>query len=269
MAKVTSPTDQNSRSHGDRGETGYGHDLAFEFISSIDQRPSREIVLKPTVRHYLSEIGIAGKAAVDLACGNGDFTRLLAEMGVGSVLGVDASRDLLTDASKRSGHGIAYREADLAVAQNLGQFDVAIGIFFLHYARSVDELRTMIRNVSVSLRPGASFLAAVNNPFSPLRPPGKFDRAIVPEVQDKPLEEGDRLQVIKMRAGTVQTKVTIHYYPPERYVQLLKEAGFDEIEWLPLRVDRAKVPQGQEQHWNDYVDENEPAILRCKLREAV
>jgi SAM-dependent methyltransferase len=265
MAKTHSDQQPKYAGLPGQGSTGYDASLADEFISSIDHRPSREIVLKPTVRSYLETIGVNGKDALDLACGNGDFTRLLSEMGARRVLGVDASAELLADAAKRAGRGIDYHRADLAVAQSFGKFDLAVGIFYLHYARSIAELTTMIGNVSTNLRPGAFFLAAINNPFSPLRESPRFDRAIVPVNPHKSLEEGDALRVIKMRGGAMQTEIIIHYYPPHRYEQLLNEAGFHEIEWLPLRADSALIPAGEEGRWRDYCEENEPAIFRCRL----
>lgn len=248
------------------GSTGYDSQLAREFAASIERRPSREFVLAPTIRAYLNEVGVAGKAAYDFACGSGYFTELLVRSGATSVEGLDASKDLLEIARQQpwpDSAQIQFRLADLAVPQQLEQRDLALGIFFLPYARSVAELNVMVGNIAGALSEGGCFLGALNNPARPIVETPTYDRTIVAANPAPALQEGDELIVRKFRNGVEQTKISIRWYPPERYEEVFEAAGFRLVEWLPLKADPGLIPADELAYWEAYAREGEPAILRC------
>jgi SAM-dependent methyltransferase len=223
-------------------------------------------VLAPTIRGYLNEVGVSGKCAYDFACGSGYFSALLSGLGASSVVGLDASTDLLDVAEQQlrsDSSAVRFRLADLALPQQLEQRDLVLGVFFLPYARSADELKVMVGNIAAGLKEGGCFLGALNNPAHPIVEVPTFDRTIVPVHRDRPLQEGDDLVVTKFRDGVEQTKVHIRWYPPERYEAVFEAAGFRFVEWLPLRADRALIPPDELAHWEAYAQAGEPAILRC------
>jgi SAM-dependent methyltransferase len=80
-----------------------------------------------------------GLAVLDLACGDGIYTREVRRRGAGKALGVDVSQEMLrlADASERAEPlGCRYFLSDVLNLRRLGAFDVVIGAYLLNYARS-------------------------------------------------------------------------------------------------------------------------------------
>ncbi|OIW25276.1 methylase [Coniochaeta ligniaria NRRL 30616] len=121
---------------------------------------------------------LTGVAVLDLGCGDGWFSRWALDQGAASVLGLDASknmldraRELTTDESRGC---IEFRQVDM---QNLSLEESAFDLIFsglaLHYPANLDEI---LQELHRSLRPGGAFVFSVEHPvFTAPRNPG-FNR---------------------------------------------------------------------------------------------
>ena len=111
--------------------------------------------------------GLAGKAVVDLACGEGFYTRLLRQHGAAKVLGVDLSERMVGLARAQEANnplGIEYVVGD---GKNLAlgaEYDLAVAAYLLNYARNRDELDAMCRGIARCLKPGGRFVSVNTNP---------------------------------------------------------------------------------------------------------
>src|SRR5271168_4896129 len=85
---------------------------------------------------------VKGKRVLDVACGEGHFTRMVRNAGAAEVLGVDISErmiDLAREQEARQPLGIEYRVED---AKTLGgeaghaDFDLVVAVWLLVYART-------------------------------------------------------------------------------------------------------------------------------------
>jgi 2-polyprenyl-3-methyl-5-hydroxy-6-metoxy-1,4-benzoquinol methylase len=115
---------------------------------------------------------VAGKAVIDLACGEGYYTRALRRQGAARVVGVDLSRGMIGLAEAEEARlplGVEYRVGDSRSLEVLAEFDLAFAAYLLNYARTAEELTQMCRAVAGALRPGGRFVTANSNP--PGRPP--------------------------------------------------------------------------------------------------
>jgi SAM-dependent methyltransferase len=111
-----------------------------------------------------SALPAVGGSAVDLACGAGRHTKLLAER-YQSVLAVDLSSEMITLARRRRpGANIEYRTADLL--EVTGQFDLVFSSAALHDLPELDRAVAHIRSL-VAPR-GRAIIADVVAPLSPL-----------------------------------------------------------------------------------------------------
>lgn len=104
---------------------------------------------------------------LDVACGNGLFSRKLAALGA-SVVGFDFSEAMLAHARARTeaGADIAYRHVDAtdeAALLTLGErsFDGALSNMAL---MDIAEVRPLYRGLARLLRPGARFVFSVPHP---------------------------------------------------------------------------------------------------------
>lgn len=111
---------------------------------------------------------IRGKALLDVACGNGFYTRRFRkEGGAGLVMGVDLSPMLIRQAKaseRREPLGIEYRVGDVTTLELDRRFDVVTAIHLLHYLQSGPEIETALRRIHGLLRPGCSFVTMIANP---------------------------------------------------------------------------------------------------------
>ena len=141
------------------------HNLAVSY-----DRLTSDVDYEATVDFYyeiLKQEGLNPRTAVDLACGTGSVTTILADKGL-QVIGVDMSEEMLTVASQKAG------EAGVApwfICQSLQQLrlpravDLAVcALDSLDYITNPDDCKEAIRRVYKYLNPGGIFIFDVNTP---------------------------------------------------------------------------------------------------------
>lgn len=218
---------------------------AYGKIHALDLRTDLE---EPAVFRLLREV--KGTRALDLGCGDGLYSRLLARRGAAEVLGVDISQDMLR-AARAHAEGtelpIRYVAGDVAEITALGRFDIAVAAYLLHYADSTPRLGRMCRRIYEHLVPGGRLVAVVANP------------AIDPKGAAGP-KYGFTVRPMDALEDGAETVLDLHTEPPfsiryryfrrSTYEQALREAGFRDIVWTrfeaPAHADRA--------YWQRYLD---------------
>ncbi len=128
---------------------------AEAWIALAPEHATRKLLLDPVL---LAEAGeVAGKRILDLGCGEGRFSRILAARGAHTV-GIDPIRRLIDAASQRGSsterYAMASGEALPFAAQT---FDVVVAYLCLI---DIPDYRAAIREAARVLRPGGDFLAA-------------------------------------------------------------------------------------------------------------
>ena len=111
--------------------------------------------------------GVKPRTAVDLACGTGSVTALLARRGL-DVLGVDMSQDMLCEAWSKAQ---ALENPPVFVCQKLQQLQLPRGVDLavcaldsLDYITDPTDCAEAIRRVYKVLNPGGCFIFDVNTP---------------------------------------------------------------------------------------------------------
>ena len=230
----------------------------------IRLRPERVYVYVPTFRIYLGDV--RGLDVLDLACGDGFMTEIIAGMKPNRLVGVDISPGQI-DRARRSAHfgelDIEYVVADAAALPDLGVFDVATAAFLLHYAKTQEELQAMCREIALSLKPGGRFVALNNNPRCPIVEQMQYRVTIRPVGE---LYEGAPLRVTFYNdVGGEICSFTNYYWTEETYEAALRNVGFTDIQWHPLQVAELgmiRFPQG---YWDQYLADSSPTILTCNF----
>lgn len=125
--------------------------------------------LRRHVERIVSFAGIEpGMRVLEVGCGPGRYTFLLAERGV-RVEGLDLSPQLLTqlNAANAGRYDIPTHGFDLAASppEMFGQYDAVIGFFVLHHVHQLDACFEAAANL---VKPGGSVAFLEPNPLNPL-----------------------------------------------------------------------------------------------------
>jgi toxoflavin synthase len=115
---------------------------------------------------------LTGVSVLDLACGDGHYTRLFKRMGASRVVGVDISTrmiELANAAEKGERLGIEYLVGDACSVHLEASVDVVLAAYLLNYARSGQDLLAMAKAIHRGLKPGGRFVTVNNNPNQQLR----------------------------------------------------------------------------------------------------
>lgn len=111
---------------------------------------------------------VRGKALLDLACGNGFYTRRFrVESGAEPVVGVDLSPMLIEQAEAEEAReplGISYHVGDATGLSLDRRFDVITAIHLLHYLQSESEIEGVLRTIHTLLEAGGRFVTMIANP---------------------------------------------------------------------------------------------------------
>jgi SAM-dependent methyltransferase len=220
---------------------------------------------------------MAAKSALDLACGDGFYKRLIKQHGAAEVIGVDLSEHMVNNArvieeadplgiEYRIGGatklGIEYRVQDVADLERMGRFDIALAVYLFPYATTRRQFSSTCRSIHRNLKPGGKLVAATFNPavaeaelpgYRPYgvnltTPTGLHDGAVIIASLDIP-------------NGSVD--LTAHYWSQETYEHTLTETGFQTITWHPMQVpDEALQLYGRD-YWQTYQRKSLDIVLAC------
>lgn len=119
--------------------------------------------------HYLTgllnEYGIKDGIVLDIGCGTGNITELLASSGY-DMIGIDNSEDMLAEAMDKrydSGHDILYLCQDMRELDLYGTVAAAVSICdSLNYILEYDQLVHVFKLVNNYLDPGGVFIFDLN-----------------------------------------------------------------------------------------------------------
>ncbi len=196
----------------------------------------------------LKEYGILDGLVLELGCGTGSMTELLAEAGY-DMIGVDYSEEMLELAvgkREQSGRDILYLLQDMREFELYGTVKAAVSVCdSMNYITEEEDLLQVFRLVNNYLDPGGIFLFDMNtiykyenllgeNVIAENREEGSFiwENYYDPE---EGINEYDLTLYIQEEDGRYRRFEETHYqraYPVERVLELLSEAGMKVLKVL-------------------------------------
>ena len=143
---------------------------AYHALAASYDRLTNDVDYEATVEFYMQILereGLKPRTVLDLACGTGSVTKILAEMGF-SVTGVDMSEEMLTEAFMKvqdlpnPPRFICQKLQELYVPRGV---DLAVcALDSLDYITNPDDCAEAIRRTYKALNPGGIFIFDVNTP---------------------------------------------------------------------------------------------------------
>jgi ubiquinone/menaquinone biosynthesis C-methylase UbiE len=208
---------------------------------------------------------LAGKAVVDVACGEGFYTRILRQRGGAKVTGLDLSPkmiELARNSEAREPLGIEYIVGD-GRDMNFGAvYDLAAAAYFLNYAHDRVELDAMCNAIARCLKPGGRFVTVNSNPacdFSSAPSYRKygFETSVVGAFR----EEAPITWTFYLDDGPFQ--IENYYFTVQTHETALRAAGFREIRWhRPLLSPPAEAADGRN-YWSDLLEHPPFIFIEC------
>jgi ubiquinone/menaquinone biosynthesis C-methylase UbiE len=211
--------------------------------------------------HLLGEV--RGKSVLDVACGEGLYTRMLKQRGAARVVGADISEGMIAVArqlEERTRLGVSYVVQD-AGALALGEaFDVVTGIWLLHYAESREQLTRMGAAIRAHLVPGGRFLTIISNPDFRDDKPNLTKYGLTMRLAS-PRVEG-RTTVVEVHT---QPPFSVHfpYWPRGAYEEALGAVGFRDLQWHRMQLSPEGEAETGRAFWEEMLDNPPGLILSC------
>ena len=108
--------------------------------------PFREFIEWHSYNKLLGDI--SQKSVLDLACGEGFYTRRIKRKGAGPVVGVDISREMIRLAKQQEQNhpiGVDYVLGDVMTLGSIGKFDLVVAAYLLNYTQDLSDHRRQFK----------------------------------------------------------------------------------------------------------------------------
>lgn len=208
------------------------------FMDNINYEEWRDYLVQ-----RLREYGISDGLVLELGCGTGTMTELLADAGY-DMIGVDNSEEMLAEAMEKraeSGHEILYLLQDMQEFELYGTVRAIVSVCdSLNYLTEEEDLLAVFRLVNNYLDPGGIFLFDMNSVYKYQEMLG--DRTIAENREDGSFiwensydpESGINVYELALflprEDGLYEKCEEVHYqraYELEDVKELLSEAGME------------------------------------------
>lgn len=143
---------------------------AYEMLAGCYDRLTNDVdyeAIGAFYRTLLAREGVKPRTAVDLACGTGSITKILARQGL-RVIGVDMSEEMLTQAAAKS---VGLHPRPVFVRQKLQKLTLPRGVDLavcaldsLDYITDPGDCARAISRIYRALNPGGMLIFDVNTP---------------------------------------------------------------------------------------------------------
>ncbi len=204
---------------------------------SVSEDTYHEKVVKPNLLRVVGDV--RNLHVLDVACGEGFFTRLLCEKGA-RVTGVDIAPELIAIAKKIGPADITYLAAPAArIPLPEGSFDLATCVLAL---QNIKDISGALAQISLLLKKGGSFVCVINHPA--FRIPRNSSWGYDPDshIQFRKVDRylSEISSPIQMHPGSAPGVTTMSYHRPlQVYMKELAKHGFVLAgleEWISHRV---------------------------------
>lgn len=214
---------------------------------------------------------LKGLSVVDVACGEGFYTRLLKHRGARQVTGVDLSEGMLELARQQEAAaplGISYVQGDGRDLRLPEKCDLVVAAYLLNYAHSRDELFAMCRSIAGILKPGGRFVTVNSNPACDFRSaPSYRQYGFETRLEEKlpipaAVAEGTPITWTFFLSDG-QFSIENYFLSPEIHEQALREAGFRTMNWhQPSLAPEGERELGKE-FWQPFLTTPPVTFLEC------
>ncbi len=233
------------------------YDAIAEAYRDSKQLPFRGVIERYTLFDTLG--GIRGSRVLDVACGEGFYTRMLKQAGAAEVTGVDLSAEMIRLAElaeQQSPLGCKYVCRDVAEYTPTEPVDIVVAMFLLNYAKTAEQLRRFCHVCHDALRPGGRFVGVNDNILNPPKRDGMWTQYGFERACSRCPKEGDAILYRVTNEDGRQFQFENFYLEPRTYRNAFRATGFREFRWVDLSID---PDQRDNPYWDGFI--KNPPIL--------
>ena len=219
-------------------------------------KDSKQLSFRKYIEEYtlFETLGdISEVKALDLACGDGFYTRKLKRAGAREVLGVDVSVEMirLAEAEERAHPtGCRYLVRDAADLVLDEPVDLVVAMYLLNYARDVNELLRFVRAAHGALKPGGQFVGFNDNVLN--APGGTVSYArygFEKEYTETP-SDGDPIVYRFTNDDGTRFEFNNYFLSPGNYRRAFEDAGFAGFHWIDPQLHPS---ERDNRFWDDFM----------------
>ena len=215
--------------------------------------PFRQYVEWYTYSKLLDDL--SGKSILDLACGEGFYSRRIKRKGARRVVGVDISPAMIALARQQNtdaGLSIDYFVGDVLNKEKYGSFDLVVASYLLNYARTKEQLLDMCRTIALNLKPGGRFVSINNNPDQPPDSFGTCKKYGFIKSISEPLQDGAAITYEFYKAGQ-KFRFDNYYLSRNIHTMAFRRAGLKDPRWIKIEVDPEGIRRFGQEFWQDFI----------------
>lgn len=213
--------------------------------------PFREYIERYTLFEQLGDI--AGKTVLDLACGEGFYTRLLRHAGALEITGVDVSQamiELAVEQESRQPLGCTYVCADVGAFEPGEPVDLVVAVYLLNYAQTPEQLLRFCRVCHDALRPGGRFVGLNNNVHNLSVGHRSLRKYGLERTWERPVAEGDAIRYTMINADGGEIQFDNFYLEPSTHAQAFERTGFRDFRWIDVSLHPSEAGNP---FWDDFM----------------
>lgn len=233
------------------------YDAIAEAYRDSKELPFRGLIERYTLFDTLG--GIRGSRVLDMACGEGFYTRILKQAGAAEVTGVDLSAEMIRlaeRAEQQSPLGCRYVCQDVAEYNPTEPVDIVVAMFLLNYAKTAEQLRQFCQVCHDALRPGGRFVGVNDNILNPPQRDGMWTQYGFERACPRCPKEGDAILYTVTNEDGQRFQFENFYLEPRTYRSAFRAAGFQEFRWVDLSI---HPDERDNPYWDGFI--KNPPIL--------
>ena len=239
------------------------YDPIAEQYKRCKQQPWRTHIEAFTLMDLVGPL--TGQSVMDVACGEGFYTRMLRQRGASVVTGVDLSEGMIELARKQEEQhrqGIDYCVGDARDLASAEEYGLVVAAYLLNYAQDRDELQAMCTGIARCLKPGGRFVSVNCNPALafPAAPSyrkyGFETKAIGEWREGTPIRWTFHLEDGSFEIENYYLDVAIHE-------EAFRNAGFREVYWHGPRVSAEGEVADDTDFWSSFLNHSPVVFIEC------
>lgn len=230
------------------------YDTIAQQYKKSKELPFRLHIEAYTFFNLLGNLG--GKSLLDLACGEGFYTRQFKQKGAARVVGVDNSEKMIELARQQEASvplSIEYIVGDVLELGEIGSFDLVVASYLLNYAQTKEQLLKMCHSIFANLKPGGRFVTVNDNSEQPPESYPTTEKYGFIKSISSPLQSGTPLKYTFSVDGE-KFSFDNYYLSRATYEWAFLSVGFKEVRWQKPLVSPDGVSEFGQEFWQDFLD---------------